>query len=184
PDLVKTEFDPVKDQAEMVSLLRDGCTHFRKAFDIESVNLDNLIATAMDDPKAMDGRIAALQGLQMQDLLKVYQQFCKGTESPPPSDELTALAEFYNETLKDLPDHSKLREEVMLGQTEVLDAKGERFAAMGDPSHQRRWIPLTDVSDTVQRAFVAAEDKRFFQHGGGDERGMIRALVGNFAAPG
>jgi len=36
----------------------------------------------------------------------------------------------------------------------------------------------------VQRAFVAAEDKRFFQHGGGDERGLIRALVGNLAAPG
>ncbi len=72
----------------------------------------------------------------------------------------------------------------MLGQTEVLDAKGERFAAMGDPSHQRSWIPLGDVPDVVQKAFVAAEDKRFFQHGGGDERGLIRALVGNLAAPG
>ncbi len=35
PDAVKTEFDPIKDQSEIVSLLRDGCTHFRKAFDID-----------------------------------------------------------------------------------------------------------------------------------------------------
>jgi penicillin-binding protein 1A len=31
---------------------------------------------------------------------------------------------------------------------------------------------------------VAAEDKRFFQHKGIDERGMIRAFVGNLAQPG
>ena len=73
---------------------------------------------------------------------------------------------------------------MILGQTEVLDAKGERFAAMGDPSHQRSWVPLSEVPDSVQKAFVAAEDKRFFQHGGGDERGLIRALVGDLAAPG
>ncbi len=184
PEAVKTEFDPVKDQPEIVSLLRDGCAHFRKAFDIEAVNLDDLIATAMDDPKAVDSRIEALHGLKFDDLLKVYKQFCKGSTDLPSSEELAELAKFYNETLAGLPDHSKLKEEVMLGQTEVLDAKGERFAAMGDPSHQRSWIPLTYIPDTVQRAFVAAEDKRFFQHGGGDERGLIRALVGNLAVPG
>lgn len=184
PDAVKTEFDPVKDQAEIVSLLRDGCTHFRKAFDIESVNIDDLIATAMDDPKAVNSRIEALHGLQLEDLLKIYQQFCKGTVPPPSSDELAELAKFYNDTLANLPDHSKLREDVMLGQTEVLDAKGERFAAMGDPSHQRKWVPLSDIPEPTQKAFVAAEDKRFFQHGGGDERGLIRALVGNLANSG
>jgi 1A family penicillin-binding protein len=138
----------------------------------------------MDDPKAVNSRIEALHGLQFEDLLKVYQQFCKGTEAPPSSDELAELAKFYNETLAGLPDHSKLKEEVMLGQTEVLDTKGERFAAMGDPSHQRSWVPLSEVPDSVQKAFVAAEDKRFFQHGGGDERGLIRALVGNLATAG
>jgi len=184
PEAVKTEFDPDKDQAEIVSLLRDGCAHFRKAFDIEAVNLDDLIATAMDDPKAVDSRIEALHGLKFDDLLKVYKQFCKGSTDLPSGEELAELAKFYNETLAGLPDHSKLKEDVTLGQTEVLDAKGDRFAAMGDPSHQRSWIPLSDVPDTLQKAFVAAEDKRFFQHGGGDERGLIRALVGNLAAPG
>ena len=173
PDAVRTAFDQASDQTEMVSLLRDGCAHFRKAFDIESINLDDLITTAMDDPKAVDSRIEALHGVKLEDLLKVYQQFCKGTLPPPSADELSELAKFYNETLADLPDHTKLKEQVMLGQTEVIDANGDRFAAMGDPSHQRRWIALRDVPEKVQMAFVAAEDKRFFQHGGGDERDGI-----------
>ena len=36
----------------------------------------------------------------------------------------------------------------------------------------------------VQKAFVAAEDRRFYQHHGVDERGIIRAFIGNLADPG
>ena len=36
----------------------------------------------------------------------------------------------------------------------------------------------------MQRAFVAAEDKRFYQHKGIDERGLIRAFITNIAEPG
>jgi membrane carboxypeptidase/penicillin-binding protein len=36
----------------------------------------------------------------------------------------------------------------------------------------------------VLKAFVAAEDRRFFQHHGVDERGIIRAFIGNLANPG
>jgi len=58
-DSVRTEFDPIKDQAEIVGLLHDGCAHVRKEFDIEAIKLDDLIATAMDDPDALRGQIAA-----------------------------------------------------------------------------------------------------------------------------
>ncbi len=34
PETLKTEFDPAHDQAEVVQLLKDGCAHMRKAFDI------------------------------------------------------------------------------------------------------------------------------------------------------
>src|SRR5262249_33479542 len=34
------------------------------------------------------------------------------------------------------------------------------------------------------KAFLAAEDKRFYQHKGIDERGLIRAFIGNLAASG
>lgn len=184
PDAVKTEFDPIRDKAEVVQLLRDGCMHIRKAFDIEAINLDDLIATAMDDPKAVDGPIESLRGLKFDDLFATYRQFCNDSSVDQAPIDVRELISFYNETLVDLPDHSKLKEQTAFGLTVILDQRGKSFAEIGDPNRRREWVPLSEVPDFVQKAFVAAEDKRFLQHNGIDERGMIRALVGNLAEPG
>jgi membrane carboxypeptidase/penicillin-binding protein len=45
-------------------------------------------------------------------------------------------------------------------------------------------VPLRNIPDYVQKAFIAAEDRRFYQHHGVDERGIIRAFIGNLAEPG
>jgi hypothetical protein len=55
PEAVKARFDWVVDQPRVTELLHAGCTHMRKAFDIEDTNLDELIDTAMDDPQAIAG---------------------------------------------------------------------------------------------------------------------------------
>ena len=68
PESLKTEFDPVNDQAEVVQLLKDGCAHMRKAFDIEDLNLDALIDTAMEDPQTVAGEIRAFRGINFDDL--------------------------------------------------------------------------------------------------------------------
>lgn len=44
-------------------------------------------------------------------------------------------------------------------------------------NQNRRDVPLSDVAQTMQQAVVAAEDTRFYQHGGTDLRGLLRALV-------
>ena len=77
PDAIKQEFDPKTDQAEVAQLLSAGCLHMRKSFDIEQINLDDLIATAMDDKGALGGEIKALKGLSIEDLHTTYKQFCK-----------------------------------------------------------------------------------------------------------
>ena len=77
PQAVKTRFDAARDQDEVVQILRNGCAHMRQAFDIESINLDELIATALDDPKAVGADIAAFHGLNFGDLNTAYHQFCK-----------------------------------------------------------------------------------------------------------
>src|SRR5205807_7303710 len=63
------------------------------------------------------------------------------------------------------------------------DARGERFTEIFEPEHRRVWVPLRDIPLHVRQAFVAAEDKRFYHHRGIDERGLIRAFVGNLAQP-
>src|SRR5438105_1823421 len=77
PDSVKTAFDPITERDTVVSLLRAGCTQMRKAFDIEDLNIDDLIATAMNDPDGMTGSHAAFRGINIADLHTAYRQFCK-----------------------------------------------------------------------------------------------------------
>src|SRR5687768_775360 len=77
PDQIKTEFDPIQDQQEVVTLLRAGCAQMRKAFDIEDINIDDLIATAMDDPDVVSGGLPQFRGMNLGDLHTAYKQFCK-----------------------------------------------------------------------------------------------------------
>ena len=83
PQAVKTHFDPAQDQAQVVQILRDGCAHMRQAFDIELINLDDLIATALDDPTAVGADIKAFHGINFADLNTAYHQFCKNENGRP-----------------------------------------------------------------------------------------------------
>ncbi len=184
PDAVKTSFDPERDQPAVEQLLKDGCTHMRRAFDIEDINLDDLIATAMEDPQAVTGDVKILQGLSFGDLHVAYRRFCKNEPVEASRVDLTEVIKYYNAALADLPDHTKLKGLKLPGMSVVLDGKGARFAEVYEPDHRRVWVPLSAVPEPVQKAFVAAEDKRFHEHKGIDERGVIRAFVGNLAQPG
>src|SRR5918911_1816902 len=184
PDAVRTQFDPVSDKAEVQKILRDGCAHMRKAFDIEDLNLDELISTAMEDPQAIAGDTKILQGLDLRDLHGAYREFCKNETVTPSSADLGEVIAYYNKAAADLPDHGKLKGGKLPGASLILDGKGERFAEVYEPDNRRLWVPLADIPEPVQKAFVAAEDKRFFQHKGIDERGVIRAFIGNLAKPG
>src|SRR3712207_4198836 len=184
PEAVKTAFEPVRDQAPVAQVLKDGCAHMRKAFDIEDINLDDLITTAMEDPQAVTGEVKVLQNINLGELHTVYRQFCKGETVADSPVDLGAVIEYYNKAVADLPDHGKLKGLRLPGVSIVLDAKGERFTEVFEPNQRRIWVPLADIPEHVQKAFIAAEDKRFYQHKGIDERGVIRAFIGNLAQPG
>src|SRR5580704_12755836 len=184
PDSVKTQFDPVKDQDEVVQLLRDGCAHMRQAFDIESINLDDLISTAMDDPKTLGADIKALHGLNFADLNTAYHQFCKNEKIDTPVVDLGDVIKFYDQAVADLPDPARLKGKQLPGMSTVTDGAGDHYADVFEPRNRRVWVSLADVPDYVQKAFIAAEDRRFYQHHGVDERGIIRAFIGNLAEPG
>ncbi len=184
PEAVRTSFDPVQDRGEVAEILKSGCTHMRRAFDIEDINLDDLIATAMDDPQAVTGDLKILQGLSFNDLHASYRLFCKNETVEPSPVDLGEVITYYNNAVADLPDAGKLKDLKLPGVSVILDGNGRRFAEMYEPDHRRIWVPLSDIPKSVQQAFVSAEDKRFHQHKGVDERGVIRAFVSNLANPG
>ena len=183
PQAIKTQFDPVKDQDEVVQILRSGCAHMKQAFDIESINLDDLIATALDDPKAVGAEIKAFHGLNFTDLNTAYHQFCKNEPIANPVVDMGQVIDFFNKAAADLPDQTILKGKRLPSMSAVLDGNGRDFADVFESGNRRIWISLADVPEPVQKAFVAAEDRRFYQHHGVDERGIIRAFVGNLADP-
>ena len=184
PEAVATRFDRVADQVAVAQLLRAGCAHMRKAFDIEDINLDELIATAMEDPQAIADQSKAFHGINFADLQIAYRQFCKNETVETPAVDLGEVIDFYNKALTDLPDHNKLKGIKLPGASVVLDRKGERFAEVFEENQRRVWVTLADIPQHVQKAFLAAEDKHFYEHHGIDERGLIRAFIANLAHSG
>ena len=190
PDALKPEFDRDRDQPQVALLLRVGCAHMIKAFDLESINLDELIETALDDPQAI-GERKVFRGINFADLQTAYQRFCKSEASSLPSTasggevvDLGEVIDFYNKAAANLPDHNKLKGLKLPGASVVLDRKGDRFAEVFEENQRRVWVALADIPEPVRTAFIAAEDKRFYQHNGIDEHGLIRAFIGNLAQSG
>jgi 1A family penicillin-binding protein len=180
----KTQFDPVADQQQVAALLRSGCQHVWRAFDVESLNVDDLIGTAMDDAEAIAQGHVAFRGINIADLYAGYRQFCKNETVPNSPVDLGQVIEFYNRTLADLPDHTSLKGKRLPGASAVVDRKGARFAEIYEPDQRRVWVELGEIPKHVQQAFIAAEDKRFHEHKGIDERSLIRAFIGNLTQPG
>jgi penicillin-binding protein 1A len=76
---------------------------------------------------------------------------------------------------KDLPDYSQLQDYEPPVMTRVHAADG---ALLGEYSKERRlYLPIQAVPKLVINAFLAAEDKNFYEHGGIDFSGMARAAM-------
>src|ERR1700761_6434326 len=143
PGSVQTQFDPVTDRDEVVQVLRDGCAHMRQAFDIESINLDDLISTALNDPKAVAGdNIKAFHGINFADLNTAYHQFCKNEAITAPVVDLGQVIEFFNNAAADLPDQTRLKGRKLPSMSTVVDGQGQHFTDVFEPGNRRVWVAL------------------------------------------
>jgi penicillin-binding protein 1A len=76
---------------------------------------------------------------------------------------------------KDLPDYSQLQDYEPPVMTRVHAADGSLLAEYA--RERRLYIPIQAVPKLVVNAFLAAEDKNFYEHGGIDLTGIARAGV-------
>lgn len=56
----------------------------------------------------------------------------------------------------------------------------ENKSAGKDIETKHHWVPIEDISKNLQKAVIASEDGRFFEHYGLDFSAMQKAAVGNF----
>src|SRR5437868_2380392 len=76
---------------------------------------------------------------------------------------------------KDLPDYSQLQDYEPPVMTRVHAVDG---SLLGEYAKERRlYLPIQAVPKLVINAFLAAEDKNFYEHGGIDYSGMARAAL-------
>src|SRR5436309_4210420 len=84
---------------------------------------------------------------------------------------------------KDLPDYSQLQDYEPPVMTRVHATDGSLVAEYA--RERRLYLPIQAIPKLVTNAFIAAEDKNFYEHGGLDFQGIVRAtllLVQNYGS--
>jgi len=89
---------------------------------------------------------------------------------------------FYDQFLRDLPDLRRIEDYSPALTSLVLDRNGRPIGEFYE--EQRRLVPIGEIPRHVQLAFVAAEDKSFFEHEGLDYSSIARAALANLRGGG
>lgn len=79
------------------------------------------------------------------------------------------------EEFDEIPDN--LEAPPLSQRTTILDNEGGSIATVY--SRDRTVVPLNEISPYMQKAIVAIEDSRFYEHGAVDAKGILRALNQN-----
>ncbi|MDU8926450.1 PBP1A family penicillin-binding protein [Alisedimentitalea sp. MJ-SS2] len=76
---------------------------------------------------------------------------------------------------RDLPSHESLAQYTPPTISRIYSGEGriiDEFAR-----ERRLFVPAEDIPDLVKQAFISAEDKNFYSHGGYDMRGILSAIL-------
>jgi penicillin-binding protein 1A len=82
--------------------------------------------------------------------------------------------------VQDLPDYETLAEYQPPITTRVHAGDGQLIAEFAQ--EQRVYVPIEAIPDVVKNAFLSAEDKGFYEHGGIDFSGLLRATLVNIGS--
>ena len=63
---------------------------------------------------------------------------------------------------------------------QIFSAEGQLIGEFGE--ERRSVVRIGTVPDALKLAIISAEDERFYQHGGVDYVGVLRAIINNFAS--
>jgi penicillin-binding protein 1A len=203
----RTHFDPQSEQKEVTQILNAGCGFVTKELGAESMKIDvilNLIMKNIESAKSKANNVPAdvvddeIEGvvkenksapnatdrimakLDFTTLNHAYKQICKGESIENSSVKLDEVISFYNTAMADVKDHTILKDLRLPEATAILDGNGKRFTEVYSDNNRRNWMPISEIPVHVRHAFVAAEDKRFYQHKGIDLNGIIRAFIWGF----
>ncbi len=77
----------------------------------------------------------------------------------------------------DLPRPEKFSENPLIQSTKIYDRTGKVLLYDIYGEEKREVVPFEQISDNLKKSILASEDSRFYQHGGIDLRGILRAIL-------
>ncbi len=80
-----------------------------------------------------------------------------------------------------LPSVKSLSDHAPISSIEVFD-RNDQFVSVIQGEEDRQAVKLDEVSVSLKQALLASEDKGFYQHGGIDPVGILRAFLANLKA--
>lgn len=86
----------------------------------------------------------------------------------------------YWEVDRSLPDTASISSFVRDGTLTIKAADGSVLQQLGPATRDK--VPIQRIPQQITRAFIAAEDRRFYQHSGVDYQAIIRAVATNLVA--
>ncbi|HPG23952.1 MAG TPA: transglycosylase domain-containing protein, partial [Amaricoccus sp.] len=85
---------------------------------------------------------------------------------------LLALVAVFTIYGKDLPDYAQLANYEPPTLSRIYSGEG---ALMDEFARERRiFTPIDEIPDRIKQAFISAEDKNFYEHGGFDPVGIAK----------
>ena len=85
---------------------------------------------------------------------------------------------FTNYIYSTLPEVSHIKDFKQLGSITILSSNKEIIQKSGPSTRQK--LEHGKIPVLIEKAFISAEDRRFYKHNGVDFIGIIRALINNF----
>jgi penicillin-binding protein 1A len=90
---------------------------------------------------------------------------------------LVGLIIFFAHLSKELPDYRQLAKYEPAVTTRLFAGDGQLL--MEYAAEKRLFVPVNKIPERVKQAFISAEDKNFYSHGGIDFTGIARAILSN-----
>ncbi len=113
-------------------------------------------------------------------LIAFYQKVCRSKPDPTALDNYSpdiAKAEtLYDDIVKSLPPVGNLHTLKLPQAVDILSTDNQRVGDLYEPQGRRHSISLSDMPPALPKTLVAVEDRRFYQHNGIDQIGILRAF--------
>lgn len=90
---------------------------------------------------------------------------------------LVGLIVFFSHINSELPDYRQLAKYEPAVTTRLFAGDGQLL--MEYAAEKRLFVPVDKIPEKVKHAFISAEDKHFYSHGGIDYIGIVRAILNN-----